>query len=158
MRFRHSIEAGRRVRLGGSLLALLVTLLVTGAGCTRVTTSAQTTFLEEPGITGAVARWLDDYREAWNAGDSTKLGRMMGLNEAEVWNLQRVFEERKNLCVAIHDLRIEPVNGSLARATYVRRDRWIDGTTGEPHSSSAAYEQTFRLADGAVREISLRRR
>jgi hypothetical protein len=158
MRFHHFSEAGEHVRLGASLLAMLVAALVSGTGCTRITTPTQTTFLAQGGITGAVARWLDEYREAWNAGDSAKLGRMMGLNEAEVWSLQRVLEERTDLRVAIEDVRIAVVDGSLARATYVRRDRWIDRATGQPRLSSAAYEQTFRLADGAVREISLRRR
>jgi hypothetical protein len=158
MRFQHSSGAGRHLRFGVSLLGMLVAALVSGTGCTRITTPTQTTSLEQGGITGAVARWLDEYRGAWNAGDSAKLGRMMGLNEAEVWSLQRVLEERTNLRVAIEDVRIAVVDGSLARATYVRRDRWIDRATGQPRSSSAAYEQTFRLADGAVREISLRRR
>jgi hypothetical protein len=158
MRFCNSSRAGRRIDCDGSLLLLLVGLFVTGAGCVRFTAPAQTTFVEEPGITGAVARWLEDYRGAWNTGDSVNLGRMMDLSQAEVWNLQRMFEERPDLRVVIDDLHIEPLNGSLARATYVRRDRWTDRTTGQTRSSSAAYEQTFRLADGTVRQISLRRR
>jgi hypothetical protein len=158
MQFHYSSEAGVQLRISASLLAMLVAALVNGIGCTRVTTPTQTTSLEQGGITAAVARWLDEYREAWNAGDSAKLGRMMGLNEAEVWSLQRVLEERANLRVAIEDVRIAIVDGSLARATYVRRDRWTDRVTGQPRSSSAAYEQTFRLADGSVREINLRRR
>jgi len=105
-----------------------------------------------------VARWLTEYQEAWNARDSAKLGRMLNLEQSQVWGLQRLFEERSDLHVVLDDVHIEPVDDSLARATYVRHDRWIDRATGQPRYFSVAYEQSFRLAGDEVRQVSLRRR
>jgi len=147
-------------RFGVVFAGLLLAIGAVALNVACMTTKApdRTVGRAESEVTAAVKRWLAEYHQAWNGGDAVKLGRMLGLNRAEVWSLQRLFEERKNFRVVIEDVRIHTVDDSLARVTYVRRDRWIDRETGRSRISSAAYEQSFRLVDGQVREISLRRR
>lgn len=105
-----------------------------------------------------MARWLRDYEEAWNAGDTAKLTRLRGLDVAEVWSLRQLLEERPNLRVQLNDVQIQQLGDGLARATYVRMDRWADAQSGRARWSTTAYEQTFRIHHGVVEELSLRRR
>lgn len=109
-------------------------------------------------LRGHVMRWLQEYENAWNAGDAARLGRMLGLNSAEVGDLRKVFAERPELRVIVSNVAITRIDDETAQASYDRTDRWLDPPTGQPRYATARYEQTFRIVGGEVREISLRRR
>jgi len=150
------LKTNQLIRSGLAFALLISSFSI--AACTPRDKPSHATLRTQGGMIGVVARWLDEYQAAWNAGDAVRLGRMLGLNTAEVLSLQQIFQERKNLRVTIEDVYIEPLSSSLARATYVRRDLWTDRSTGRPRSSSGAYEQAFQLSDGELRAISLQRR
>jgi len=87
-----------------------------------------------------------------------KLQVMSNLDTAEMLTLQRTFEDRANLDVSIGNIRVREFEGGIVQATYTRRERWTDATTGKVGSTSAAYEHSFRVGGGVAQPYALKRR
>jgi TolB-like protein len=99
----------------------------------------------------AVAAFLEEYRQATEARDTTRLAAMYeAFSPEQRAGLERYFQGVRDLRVVLDHVDIVVI-GDEAVSSYTRNDDFIDVSTGRPQHVTSRLTRKLRRADGRWR-------
>jgi TolB-like protein/ketosteroid isomerase-like protein len=99
----------------------------------------------------AVAAFLEEYRQATEARDTTRLAAMYEeFSPEQREGLERYFQGVRNLRVALEHVDIVVI-GDEAVSSYTRNDDFVDVSTGRPQHVTSRLTRKLRRMDGRWR-------